>query len=67
MVIKKVRRIYRIDKIESRPVVIRIRKKDGSFVELKGRKITRKPQKIVFRRIAKEYVKPKKVEGEKDE
>jgi len=55
MEIKKVKRVYRV---ESSPVIIRIRKKDGSFVEVKGRRIVRKPQRIMFRRVEKKYVKP---------
>lgn len=67
MEIKKAKRVYRIDKVESKPIVIRVQKKDGSFVEFKGYKITRKPQKIVFRKIEKDYVKPKRSEEDENE
>lgn len=60
---EKTKRVYRVERVESKPIIIRFRKKDGSFVEFKGMKITRKPQKVVFRRIKKIYVKP----GESDE
>jgi|GEM_PF-3809717 hypothetical protein len=70
MVIKKIKRVY-VEKSASKPVVIRFRKKDGSFVEFKGIKVTRKPKKVVFRKIKKVYYRPTvdgdKVEGKENE
>ena len=48
---------YLVVKEVRKPIVIRFRRKDGSVVEFKGTKIIRKPQKIVFRKIKKEYKK----------
>ena len=57
MVVKKVRRVY-VKKSASKPIVIRFRRKDGSFVEFKATKIVRKPKKIVFRKVKKVYYRP---------
>lgn len=57
MAIKKIKRIYRIRENESKPIVIEFKRKDGSVVRFRGRKITKKPQKIIFRKIKKVYIK----------
>ncbi len=58
MVVKKVRKVYRIEERISKPIIIRFRKKDGGFVEFKGTKIIKKPKRIVFRKVKKVYYKP---------
>ncbi len=54
MVVDKIRKVRIVKKVVE-PVVIRVRKKDGSVALVRGVKITRKPQKVVFRKIKKEY------------
>ena len=61
------KKVYRVVKETREPVVIKIRKKDGSIVELKGVKITKKPQRVLFRRIKKEYYKPELKEEKKND
>ncbi len=54
MVIDKIRKLRIVKKVVE-PVVIRVRKKDGSVALVRGVKITRKPERIVFRKVKKEY------------
>lgn len=56
MVIKKIRKLSIVRKV-AKPVVIRVKRKDGSVALIRGFKIVRKPKRIVFRKIKKEYVK----------
>lgn len=54
----KEKKVYHAIKETRRPILIEIKKKDGTVVKIRGMKITKKPQKVVFRKIEKMYYKP---------
>ena len=55
MIIKKLNKI-RLEKGDSiKPIIIKFRRKDGTIAEFKAIKIIKKPRKIIFRKIKKDY------------